>query len=92
MVFTISFLSKYGELGGFFPKLYMFLQAHKPFLFSLSKKKKNKTLTWRGKTNLVWFIERSFCWKNVPKVARFRGKKEFRVHLYLNNSRFHQKI
>jgi hypothetical protein len=73
-VFTISFLSNYGELGGFFPKLYMFLQVHKPFLFwSPEKRKENTDLEGEKKSSAVH--REVFCWKNAPKVARFRGKK-----------------
>ncbi len=57
MVFTISFLSKYGELWGIFPKtIYVFTKFTNPFYFGHQKEK--KTLTWRGKKDLVQFIER----------------------------------
>jgi hypothetical protein len=42
MVFTISFLSKYGELGGFFPEpLYVFTSSQNLFILVVKKRKEN---------------------------------------------------
>ncbi len=41
-----------------------------------SSKNQKKTLTWRGKTNLVRFIERSFVEKMNPKLPDLEEKKD----------------
>jgi hypothetical protein len=41
-----------------------------------SSQNQKKTLTWRGKTNLVRFIERSFVEKMNPKLPDLEEKKD----------------
>jgi hypothetical protein len=79
-VFTISFLSKYAETWGIFPKtIYVFTSSQTLFILVVKKRKENTDFGGGEKKSSVIHRE-FFCWENAPKVARFRGKKEFRVH------------